>query len=190
MTTEAVSGLPRIGCMLCSEQGQDCGKHPDGESAGELAIMEEEQDIRERLRVDPTALTESMERCAGDIAYLGARAARAALAYGRTKIRHKKVRAIVYIDCKNAAVDTYGSAKGGATVDFINAMVEQDDRLLEAAEDELTEEVRLAVAKSNLDAAKARKDMLVQLGATQRAEMERDPVVRRRVGVGNDPDLG
>jgi hypothetical protein len=172
------AGEPRSGCALCRDLGEDCGRHePDD---GLAALLEEEQAIRERVRVDPNALDDDLERCAPDIAYLGARHARATLAYGRARIGAKKIRALAYVRAKQAALAEYGSSRGGATADLVEAMTDQDPDYLAAAELEIQAEAVLALAKSNLDAARARKDMLVQCAATRRAEMERDAYVVRR----------
>ncbi len=162
--------------MLCAGLGRDCGQHPEDD--GVAAILEEELAVRERLRVDPNSLDEDLGRCASDIAYVGARQARAVLEHGRARIGVKKLRALAYLRCKEAAIDTYGPR--GATVDVVNSLVEGDPQVLAAEERELTGEVRLALAKTNVAASMARRDMLVQVGAARRAEMERDPVVRRR----------
>ena len=146
--------------------------------AGETQILEEELAIRDRLRVDPSSLDDDLARCAGDIAYAGSRQARATLQQGRAKIRAKKTRAIVYLQCKETATDTYGAR--GATVDVINALVDQDPRYLAAAEDEVVADATLTVAKTNVQAALARKDMVVQVASSLRAEIARDGYVVER----------
>lgn len=60
------------------------------------------------------------------------------------------------------------------------ARVELDDRWQAAQDAEIVAEVEREKMKGAVAALVAKKDMLVQLGANQRAELERDPVVRER----------
>lgn len=144
------------------------------------SLLEEELAVRERLRVDPNAIDEDLSRAAGDIAYAGARHARTVLAHGRAKIGTKKIRALAMMNAKERAIDVYGEKK--ATVDVIKAMVDLDPAVVAAEELELEMEAAMGLAKTNVAATQARKDMLVQVAATRRAEIERDPVVMSRRG--------
>jgi hypothetical protein len=138
-------------------------------------LLEEELAMRDRLRADPNCLDEDMTRCSADIAYIGGRLARAHLAYTHAKIGAKKRRALAYLAAKSDAADQYGK---GATVDVVNALTDLNADYLEAVHLEAVAEAVLALAKTNLAAAQARKDMLIQMASTRRSEMERDPVVR------------
>lgn len=134
-----------------------------------------EADLRERLRLEPLALEEEFIRCPADIAYMGAIHARAIGVQLRAKSAAKRVRGIVFMQCRQKLIKECGKA----TEEMIKAEVEQDLRVQAADSDEITAEVGLAQAKANFTAIVAKKDMLVQMGATARAEMERDPMIAR-----------
>ena len=152
--------------------------HMDGsvgeEDAG-TATLELELDLRERLRIDPQALQDEFVACPANIAYLGARHGCALRDHLRAKIRSKKTRALLAVQWRQDILDTNGKVTDAQ----VEQAVDRDPRWVDVAHAEVDAEVAAVTTKTDVAAMLAKKDMLVQLGATDRAEMERDPVVRR-----------
>jgi hypothetical protein len=146
----------------------------EGEAGG-VDSAELELKLRARLRVNPEALDEEFTQCPTDVAYLGGVHARAIGEHLRAKGKAKRIRGLVFIQKRQELVDKHGKA----TEEHIKAAVEQDPRVLLADGEEIDAEVAREKAKADFAAVMAKKDMLVQLGATYRAEMERDPSIAR-----------
>jgi hypothetical protein len=164
-------------------------------------LLELEADLRDRLRIDPMALEQEFVRAPANIAYLGNKHAQAIGAHLRAKIRVKKLWGLVLMQARenleqeneeNQQAENASAAKSDRkpkdvkvriTESMVEARAHQMKMWQDAQEDEVNAEVAREVAKANFEAIRAKKDMLVQLGATFRAEMERDPVVRDRLRV-------
>lgn len=137
--------------------------------------VELELSLRERLRIEPLALEEEFVRCPMDIAYLVAVNARAIDGHLRAKAHAKKIRGLLDLQVRQEAQENGRKLNEGA----IDALVEISDRWQEVQQAENDAEVARELAKGNLAAMMAKKDMLVQMGANVRAEMERDPMIRK-----------
>ena len=164
----------------------------------ETRMLRMEADMRERLLVDPEALQKAFVECSAEIAHVGAVYARATQAHLRAKIKVKKMWALCSaqaredFDVERAAAQLKEDArvlekgekrekiKSRVTEPGVEAEIWSNPRYLAAAEEEADADSLRILARANLDAVMARKDCLVQLGAGQRAEMERDPVIRDR----------
>lgn len=152
---------------------EEVDQAPDASSA------ELELGLRERLRIEPLALEEEFIRCPSDIAYLAARYGHAVELLLRCKVFSKKIHGFILMEKRQELLD-----KGGKpTESQVEALTDQDERWIGAQYDEASAEREKVASKGNLDAMLAKKDCLVQLGATMRAEMERDPVIRDRRAV-------
>jgi hypothetical protein len=81
---------------------------------------------------------------------------------------------------KKAKAAAKPKAPPRATEKDADSRVELDPRWQDAQEAEIAAEVEREKMKGAVAALVAKKDMLVQLGANQRAELERDPVIRER----------
>lgn len=180
----------------------------DGSSAEEMdaALLELEADLRDRLKIDPMALEHEFIRCPSDIAYLAAKHARAIGDDLRSEAKRKKLWGLLLIQARedlDAANDSAQrladatAAKEGhkpkdAKIRITESMVEAQAQQLsawrEATENEIDSKVAREIARGNLLAVLAKKDMLVQMGANARAEMERDPSIRndRRASRGSE----
>lgn len=134
-----------------------------------------EMALRARLRIDPEALEEEFLACPADIAYLGALHARAIGEQLRAEGKAKRIRGLVYVQTRQRLIDAHGKA----TEAHIEAEVDQDKRVVLADAEEIDAQVTLTKAKADFAAVMAKRDMLVQMGATYRAEMERDPAIAR-----------
>lgn len=164
----------------------------------ETRLTRLELEMREKLRLDPQALNDEFVGCASAIGRVGELYARSIDAHLKAKIRTKKLWALLQTqarddfkeqrDREQAKEDKRPLEKGQkrdrvkseATEANVDAWVHSQPSYIRALEDEAEAEALKQLARSNLDAMMARKDCLVQLGAGQRAEMERDPVLRDR----------
>ncbi len=154
-----------------------------------------EVEMRERLKIDPLALQDEFLELPSSIARVASLHASAIGEALRAEIREKKHAALAMAAALDAleseaesdhlrkvAVAKASKAEApkykAPTVDQVKARAALNAQWLAAQEDEAQAQVRRAVARGNLDAIMAKRDALIQLGATERAEMEWDPVVR------------
>lgn len=138
-----------------------------------LQTLEAENELRDRLKITPEALEEEFVAIPGDIAYIAGRHARASTNHLLAKVRTARLRALLTAEARQKLMDL-GSK---ATVNEVEAAVDSDDRWVSAQVDEIEAAAMVAVEKGALLAIVAKRDMLVQLGANHRAEMERDPSI-------------
>jgi hypothetical protein len=168
------------------------------------ALLELELDLRDRLRIDPLALEKEFIEIPAQIAYFGAVYGRSIGEHLRAEIRRKKLWGLVVMQARDdleiendrAAIrETSDATKENrkpkdVKIRITESMVEsraQQSKLWEDAQlDEARAEVHRETSKSNLAAILAKKDMLIQMGANARAEMERDPIIRDRIRVNRD----
>lgn len=146
------------------------------EDALEERLALEEIEMRKRLMIEPTALEEEFIRCSGDIAFVAGQHSRRVHAHLVARIREKRLRGLLTLKHRNNLI----AAGSKATVGEVEAAVDMDPDYIQAKLDEATAEALREDGKGKLLAALAKKDMLVQMGANFRAEMERDPVIRER----------
>ena len=176
------------------EQGSERGTEAE-------RLLELEIGLRERLTINPLELHQEFCECPAQIAYLAACHARAIGDNLRAKIRVKKLWGLALMaardqlegenDLTQAREDEAAQVNGRKAKDMrtritesmVEAAAQQLAMWSAAQEDEVQTEVAREVARGNMLGALAKKDMLVQLGANQRAELERDPVVRDRLKV-------
>jgi hypothetical protein len=167
----------------------------------ETELLELEADLRDRLRIDPQALEQEFLACPTHIAYLGAKNARAIGVHLRAKIHCKKLWGLLLMQAREDIEDEQARAQDAenaaalagerkakdvkvrVTESMVESRAQQMTSWQDAQEAEAAAEVARELAKSNLAAIMAKKDMLVQLGANARAEMERDPIIRDRLRV-------
>lgn len=133
--------------------------------------------LRNRLKIEPEALDEEFQRCAASVATVGAHYAVAIGEHLRSKSRAKRTRGLVWLELR----ETLQNKHGRATADHIAAAVEQDQRVIDADDDEITCEVARERKKSDLAAMMAKRDMLIQMGSARRSEMASDPSIREFV---------
>lgn len=162
----------------------------------DLATLELEAELFDRLKIDPLGLDSEFINCAANIAWLGAKHGAALREHLLAKIAAKKLTALYLIQARDDITAEQEDAqttedaqaaklgkkakdlKGKVTESMVEARAYQIPALCRAQEREAEAEVALAIAKTNLTAMLAKRDMLVQMGANVRAEMERDPTIR------------
>lgn len=138
------------------------------------AHVDLELDLRARLSIDPNALDAEFLACPMDTAHLGWKLAEAIKAHLKAKKAARKARALVSV-VKRAEMTVNGKAP---TVDAVRDAVELAPEVDAADAAEIEAEAARERAKTDFEAVRAKRDMLVQLGAARRAEWESDPVVR------------
>lgn len=147
----------------------------------EADAIETELRMREAMRLNPLELEEVFVRLPAEIAWVSAQYAHAIGAHLRAKARAKRLRGLLEIRVREELEDA--GVKGGGkrpTESMVDARVEQLPEWQEAQEEEIAADVAREVARGRLSAIMAKKDSAVQLGAAHRAELERDPVIRKR----------
>lgn len=153
----------------------------------DVDTLELEAELYNRLKIDPMDLEREFINCAANIAYLGAQHGAALRDNLRAKIRVKKLWALLLIQAREDLEPTspklgpdgkFSKTSKGPTVGEVEAHASQMPAWGQAQEEDTESEVALAIAKTNLTAMLAKRDMLVQMGANVRAEMERDPTIR------------
>lgn len=133
-----------------------------------------ELELRARLSIDPSALDDEFLACPMDTAHLGRKLSEAIKAHLKAKKAAKRIRALVGVEVR-ATKRIDGKPLG---VDAVKDEVELDPRVDAADAAEIEAEATRERAKTDFEAVRAKRDMLVQLGAARRAEWESDPVVR------------
>jgi hypothetical protein len=129
----------------------------------------------------PEAIEEEFVRCPADIAYWNERLARALKELLLAKQAREQVGARLHLELKaRASLEGKDTKVKPPTVDDLNAAVEVAPEYQAAKLREIEAEVDKARAWGVVEALRVKRDMLVQLGARQRIEMENDPVIRAR----------
>jgi hypothetical protein len=147
---------------------------PAEEPRETAAHVDLELDLRVRLSIDPSALDEEFVECAMNTAHLGWKLSEAIRAHLKAKKAARRARALVSV-VKRAEMTVNGKAP---TVDAVRDEVELAPEVDAADAAEIDAEVARERAKTDFEAVRAKRDMLVQLGAARRAEWESDPTVR------------
>ncbi len=135
-------------------------------------------ELRDRLAIDPENLEQEFCSCAPNIAYIGALRARAIDEHLVAKAGAKRARATAYMKHREKLQNAHGAGRGGATEAMITAAVDLDETVQEAEDQEISAEVSREELRTMLDAALAKRDSLIQVGSTRRAEMQLDPSIR------------
>lgn len=140
--------------------------------------------LRDCVAVEPTALEEEFVRLPADLAYWNERYARAYKNYAVAKIARERTGARLNIQLREEinAQQTDPKAKAkGPTVDAVAAQVDNHADMIAARDAEIDAEVEKVRLYGVLDAVRSKKDMLVQIGAHIRVEMQNDPVLREQM---------
>ena len=134
------------------------------------AVEEQERSflaaITEAAAIVPEAIHEEYVRLPVDMATWNHRHAGAQRRAMITKSNLDYVRSIVYL----ATRERLRALDPKATEAMIAAAVEQDDRVRSAVADDIDAQVHAIRTRGELDALRAKRDMLVSLGAGLRAE--------------------
>jgi hypothetical protein len=141
--------------------------------------------LKKSVDIEPMAIEEEFVRLPGDLAYWNERYARAVNDYLKAKVGRERTESRLYLEQREhltakASVEAAEGKKGAKapTVDEIRSAVAGHRDMVEAEDAELLMEVEKVRLYGVLDAIRAKRDMLIQIGSRQRVEMEHDPVIR------------
>lgn len=204
----ALAGAGEAGYRAAAYEGEppgtwDAPAATPGQSAGELAAqrLDWEAHLREAILIDPARLQEEFYNCSPTIASAAAVHGRAVSDLLRAKSRTKRLEGLLYLRAKDrleaeqTALQMAENRKAKAEArkpekvwkhvpeGVIESEMRQDPQWLAAQDAEAEAALNEAQARGYREAAMAKKDMLVQIGATLRAEMARDPIVRERLAL-------
>lgn len=127
----------------------------------------------ECVRLEPTALEEEFVRYTPDLAFWGAQLAEAK----RDEALLKLARDTTSSDLDGAARDALAGDKK-PTEAAVSAWVQKHPVMQQAEQALINASYHVDKVRAVYDALRAKRDMLVGLGAQQRAEMQGDPTIR------------
>lgn len=138
--------------------------------------MDIDQYLYESVHVRDDSIQEEYACAAPAVAYWGAQYAAAAQEALEAETRRKQTKARLFIEKKKGLE----ALESKVTEKLIESHVDMDPAMQVAiAEEHRTEGNRLKML-AFFEAVKTKREMLISLGATQRKEMEGDPVIRQR----------
>lgn len=137
--------------------------------------------LHEAVSVNPDFIESDLSRNAADLAYFAELHADAVLDHGNAEIEANNVEAKLNIVHREqllatAEEDSKGKKKA-PTVDAVKAAVESDPQYIAARRKVLEAEVAMVRAKGRMEAVRAKKDAIIQIAMTRRAEMGIDPSI-------------
>lgn len=132
--------------------------------------------LRECVRIDAHSLQDEYVRLPADYAFWNERY-RAALE--RSLLAEADVKR-VYAGLYLSGGERVMPSGKPATVDWIKARIEDDQDYRQAVAESIYAEADVAHVKGILEAIRTKRDMIIQMGATVRQEMQHDPAVRDR----------
>lgn len=145
-----------------------------------------EKYVKDSVFIEPVALEEEFVRMPADLAYWGAQYARSVRGYLIADMEFDRTEAEVRILVRErllseAAPDPSEkpAKRGTVTESMVAAKVELDEDYQAARLALIEAEAEKVRVYGIVEAVKAKRDMLISLGANQRAEMKGDPVLRR-----------
>lgn len=139
--------------------------------------MDIDQYLYDSVSITPEALSEEFARVALDLAYWNAQYADRLREYREAEIQQKRTRAMLYIKHRTLLTE----ANGKTTEAQVDAAVLLDEDMVAADTQVIVTEVEKEKARGVLDAVRAKREMVVSLGAHIRAEMAGDPVLRAQL---------
>ena len=140
------------------------------------------------VTLDQTVITSEMSRVSADFAYFANKYAKSHREWLRAKILDKRTRAQVYAEKRDLLQRTLGKA----TVSDIDAAVLLEEEVQKSEAHVIETEYIREDLKGTLQAVRAKRDMLVTLGAHMREEMKGNPSINKSGlpddGWGDDDD--
>lgn len=131
--------------------------------------------LHDCVSIEPTEIEEEFVRVPAELAYWSHRYAESYERRVRAKLQLDRVAAMLRLKHRSIMEDE----KVKITESQVDARVETDDEMFAAREAMLRAEVDEVRTKGAVEAVRAKRDMLVSIGAHQRAEMQGDPLIRR-----------
>lgn len=167
----------------------------------ELHDIEVGQYLKDCVDIDPIILEDEFVRLPADLAYWNHQYAQAVKEVQRSKFLREQVGARLHSELREemmeearaaaqAVVDGDGKkpklkAKAPTIADIEAAGLIHPD-YVEAKEREIEAEGNKARLYGIVDAVRTKRDMLIQMGADRRVEMQGDPILREQVRMSRD----
>lgn len=136
--------------------------------------LEVEQFLRDCVNIEPLALNEEFIRLPADLAYWNERYAQAYKKFLASKLDVDKVRAQRQIHYREA-LPLEGKK---VTESVVEAAVDIDEQVIRAREAHIEAEHEKTRLYGVLDAIRSKRDMIIQIGAQVRTEMQGNPQLR------------
>ena len=137
--------------------------------------------LKDCVTLEPTAISEEYARVAADLAYWNEQYARAYKKFLQAKLNRERVEARTHLELKEKLkASSDDSKRKGPTVDDLKAAVSSNPEVMAAQEAEVLAEAEKVSLYGAVDAVRAKRDMVTQLGAQFRIEMQNDPVLREQ----------
>jgi hypothetical protein len=134
--------------------------------------IEEVVTVKEATSIDNNQLNEEFIRLPSDLSYFSNLYAEACDASARAKLLKEMAEA--------AVVQELRSTNDKINVDMVKALVTLDETVEASRRNLITAETNEVRLKGVCDAIRAKKDMLVSIGANIRAESEGSPLIRQQ----------
>lgn len=128
------------------------------------------------VTIVPEALQEEYVRLPADLAYWNKRYADAYEEVAKAKVGLSRLEALLRIHHRNELV----ADNAKVTESMVDAAVSGDERFQRAQDDLIAADVRRVTMQGNVDAVRAKREMIVSVGAQIRAEMAGDPTIRKQ----------
>ena len=159
----------------------------------QLHDMEIEDYLFQCVDIEPLALEEEFIRIAPDLAYWNHQFSEAVREYSRSKFLREQAAARLHGEMREELMDAAKAAaklaiEDGAkastvkvkspTVSDIESAVLTHEDYVEVRDREIEAEANKSRLYGIVDAVRTKRDMLVQMGANRRAEMQGDPTIR------------
>jgi hypothetical protein len=141
--------------------------------------MDIDQYMYDSVSITPEALSEEFARVALDLAYWNAQYADRLREHRLAEMSQKRTKAMLYI--KHRVLLQEADPKGKTTEAQVDAAVLMDEDMVICDTNAITTEVEKEKARGVLDAVRAKREMVVSLGAHIRAEMAGDPILRSQL---------
>jgi len=139
-----------------------------------LHDIEVDDYLAQCVTMDPLQLEEEFVQLPATLAYWNERYAEAQRGYLRAKVERERASSRLTMECR-AVLE---AKKGKATVGDVEAAVNGHPEYMKTKDLELDTEIEKSRVYGVLDAIRAKKEMLISLGAHIRAEMQGDPTLR------------
>lgn len=133
--------------------------------------------VRDAVTIEPMALQEEFISVPAHLAYWNSQYAAAFEAHVMEKLKREQVYRALY----GAYHAQLVSERGGKapTISDVDSRVEPDARMIEARRSEALAESEKVRLQGICEAVRAKRDMVISLGAHIRAEMSAEPMIRR-----------
>jgi len=136
--------------------------------------VEVDEYLSSSVQIEPTTIEEEYIRMPADMAYWGHRYAEAHKEFLKAKMQHDRVLARLRLEMR----ETLAAEGKKPTESMVDSHVELTKTWLDSKTAEIDAEANREHLRCTLDAIRTKREMLVSLGATVRAEMQANSIIR------------